>query len=111
MPADLVLRVEASPICGFSRTTEGVGIFLSLQDWWKVESGDHQGFVPAVYVRKLAQDELPAPPQRQREDPSSIAQRQEQIENQYVFRSRRTGQHLAKYFLLAKTLLMTLLLD
>uniref|UniRef100_A0A452TA37 Spectrin alpha chain, erythrocytic 1 n=1 Tax=Ursus maritimus TaxID=29073 RepID=A0A452TA37_URSMA len=54
------------------------------KDWWKVESGDHQGFVPAVYVKKLAQDELPTPPQRQREEPSSIAQRQEQIENQYV---------------------------
>ncbi|XP_045640354.1 spectrin alpha chain, erythrocytic 1 [Ursus americanus] len=53
------------------------------KDWWKVESGDHQGFVPAVYVKKLAQDELPTPPQRQREEPSSIAQRQEQIENQY----------------------------
>uniref|UniRef100_A0A8C7C107 Spectrin alpha chain, erythrocytic 1 n=1 Tax=Neovison vison TaxID=452646 RepID=A0A8C7C107_NEOVI len=53
------------------------------KDWWKVESGDHQGFVPAVYVRKLAQGELPTPPQRQREDPSSIIQRQEQIENQY----------------------------
>ncbi|XP_027467817.2 spectrin alpha chain, erythrocytic 1 isoform X1 [Zalophus californianus] len=53
------------------------------KDWWKVESGDHQGFVPAVYVRKLAQDELPTPPQRQREEPSSITQRQEQIENQY----------------------------
>lgn len=61
-----------------------MGLSLSLQDWWKVESGDHQGFVPAVYVKKLAQDELPTPPQRQREEPSSIAQRQEQIENQYV---------------------------
>ncbi|XP_064449588.1 spectrin alpha chain, erythrocytic 1 isoform X3 [Mirounga angustirostris] len=53
------------------------------KDWWKVESGDHQGFVPAVYVRKLAQDELPIPAQRQQGEPSSIAQRQEQIENQY----------------------------
>ncbi|XP_034523569.1 spectrin alpha chain, erythrocytic 1 [Ailuropoda melanoleuca] len=53
------------------------------KDWWKVESGDHQGFVPAVYVKKLSQDELPTPPQRQREEPSSITQRQEQIENQY----------------------------
>lgn len=55
---------------------------LSLQDWWKVEAGDHQGFVPAVYVKKLTQDEFPMPPQRQQEELSTIAQRQEDIENQ-----------------------------
>uniref|UniRef100_A0A8C4L210 Spectrin alpha chain, erythrocytic 1 n=1 Tax=Equus asinus TaxID=9793 RepID=A0A8C4L210_EQUAS len=53
------------------------------KDWWKVEADDHQGFVPAVYVRKLAHDEFPMLPQRQREEPGSITQRQEQIEKQY----------------------------
>lgn len=53
------------------------------KDWWKVEADDHQGFVPAVYVRKLAHDELPSLPQRRREEVGSIAQRQEQIEDQY----------------------------
>ncbi|XP_077616159.1 spectrin alpha chain, erythrocytic 1 [Crocuta crocuta] len=53
------------------------------KDWWKVEAGDHQGFVPAVYVRKLAHDEFPTPPQRRQEEPGSITKRQEQIENQY----------------------------
>lgn len=55
---------------------------LFPQDWWKVEADDHQGFVPAVYVRKLAHDELPSLPQRRREEVGSIAQRQEQIEDQ-----------------------------
>ncbi|XP_042637830.1 spectrin alpha chain, erythrocytic 1 [Orycteropus afer afer] len=53
------------------------------QDWWKVEADDHQGFVPAVYVRKLAHDEFPTLPRRQREEPGNITQRQEQIEDQY----------------------------
>nr|XP_010975340.2 spectrin alpha chain, erythrocytic 1 [Camelus dromedarius] len=53
------------------------------KDWWKVEADDHQGFVPAVYVRKLAHDEFPTLPQRKREEPGNITQRQEQIENQY----------------------------
>ncbi|XP_044800096.2 spectrin alpha chain, erythrocytic 1 [Bubalus bubalis] len=53
------------------------------KDWWKVETDDHQGFVPAVYVRKLARDEFPMLPQRKREEPGNIIQRQEQIENQY----------------------------
>ncbi|XP_068918914.1 spectrin alpha chain, erythrocytic 1 [Petaurus breviceps papuanus] len=53
------------------------------KDWWKVEADDHQGFVPAVYVRRLARDELPRPERRRREEPSDIAQRQEQIDNQY----------------------------
>ncbi|XP_019288872.2 spectrin alpha chain, erythrocytic 1 isoform X2 [Panthera pardus] len=53
------------------------------KDWWKVEAGDHQGFVPAVYVRKLADDEFPTLPQRRREEPGSITERQEQIEKQY----------------------------
>ncbi|XP_006895498.1 PREDICTED: spectrin alpha chain, erythrocytic 1 [Elephantulus edwardii] len=53
------------------------------KDWWKVESDDHQGFVPAVYVRKLAHDEFPMLPRRRREEPGSIARRQEYIEDQY----------------------------
>ncbi|XP_062959972.1 spectrin alpha chain, erythrocytic 1 isoform X2 [Cynocephalus volans] len=52
------------------------------KDWWKVEADDHQGFVPAVYVRRLAHDEFPMLPRRQREE-TDISQRQEQIENQY----------------------------
>nr|XP_004671146.2 spectrin alpha chain, erythrocytic 1 isoform X2 [Jaculus jaculus] len=53
------------------------------KDWWKVEADDHQGFVPAVYVRKLAHDELPGLPQRKREEPANIAQRQQNIEDLY----------------------------
>ncbi|KAM5293714.1 spectrin alpha chain, erythrocytic 1 [Glossophaga mutica] len=53
------------------------------KDWWKVEADDHQGFVPAVYVRKLAHNELPMLPQHWEEEPGNITQRQEQIENQY----------------------------
>ncbi|XP_004640065.1 spectrin alpha chain, erythrocytic 1 [Octodon degus] len=53
------------------------------KDWWKVEADDHQGFVPSNHVRKLAPDELPMLPQRRREEPRNIAQRQEQIEQLY----------------------------
>ncbi|XP_045402991.1 spectrin alpha chain, erythrocytic 1 [Lemur catta] len=53
------------------------------KDWWKVEADDHQGFVPACFVRRLAPDEFPMLPRRRREEPGSITQRQEQIENQY----------------------------
>ncbi|XP_007530647.2 spectrin alpha chain, erythrocytic 1 [Erinaceus europaeus] len=53
------------------------------KDWWKVAADDHQGFVPAIYVRKLAYDEFPTLPLRRREEPDSISQRQEQIESQY----------------------------
>uniref|UniRef100_A0A8C2VW96 Spectrin alpha chain, erythrocytic 1 n=1 Tax=Chinchilla lanigera TaxID=34839 RepID=A0A8C2VW96_CHILA len=54
------------------------------KDWWKVEADDHQGFIPANHVRKLAPDELRMLPQRRREEPFNIAQRQEQIEHLYV---------------------------
>nr|XP_036879805.1 spectrin alpha chain, erythrocytic 1 [Manis javanica] len=53
------------------------------KDWWKVEAGDQQGFVPAVYVKKLAPDMFPTLPKRQREEPVNITQCQEQIENRY----------------------------
>ncbi|KAM9686923.1 spectrin alpha chain, erythrocytic 1 isoform 1-T2 [Trichechus inunguis] len=53
------------------------------KDWWKVEADDDQGFVPAVYVRKLARDEFLKLPWRRGEEPGSITQRQEEIENQY----------------------------
>ncbi|GAB1285753.1 Spectrin alpha chain, erythrocytic 1 [Apodemus speciosus] len=53
------------------------------KDWWKVEADDHQGFVPAVYVRKLAHDELPGFPQQRREEPVNIPQLQQQVETLY----------------------------
>ncbi|XP_037681556.1 spectrin alpha chain, erythrocytic 1 [Choloepus didactylus] len=71
------------------------------KDWWKVETDDHQGFVPAVYVRKLAHDEFPMLPRRQREEPGSITQRQEQIENQYqslLDRAEERRRHLLKRY-------------
>nr|XP_055190004.1 spectrin alpha chain, erythrocytic 1 [Nyctereutes procyonoides] len=71
------------------------------KDWWKVEAGDHQGFVPAVYVKKLAQDEFSMPPQRQQEELSTIAQRQEDIENQYrslLDRAEERRRHLLQRY-------------
>uniref|UniRef100_A0A8C0PJ77 EF-hand domain-containing protein n=1 Tax=Canis lupus familiaris TaxID=9615 RepID=A0A8C0PJ77_CANLF len=73
----------------------------NLFDWWKVEAGDHQGFVPAVYVKKLTQDEFPMPPQRQQEELSTIAQRQEDIENQYrslLDRAEERRRHLLQRY-------------
>ncbi|XP_006861684.1 PREDICTED: spectrin alpha chain, erythrocytic 1 isoform X2 [Chrysochloris asiatica] len=53
------------------------------KNWWKVEADDHQGFVPANYVRKLTHEEFPMLPRRQLQEPGSITERQEQIEDQY----------------------------
>lgn len=52
-----------------------------LKDWWKVEVNDRQGFVPAAYVKKLDPAQS-ASRENLLEDSSSIAIRQEQIENQ-----------------------------
>ncbi|XP_055516190.1 spectrin alpha chain, non-erythrocytic 1 isoform X2 [Leucoraja erinacea] len=51
------------------------------KDWWKVEVNDRQGFVPAAYVKKLDPAQS-ASRENLLEDSSSIAIRQEQIENQ-----------------------------
>ncbi|XP_058516471.1 spectrin alpha chain, erythrocytic 1 [Ochotona princeps] len=76
------------------------------KDWWKVEADDHQGFVPAVYVRKLTHDEFPTLPRRRREEPVNIAQHQKQIEDRYRSlldradeRRRRLAQRYNEYFL------------
>ncbi|XP_064138843.1 spectrin alpha chain, erythrocytic 1 [Loxodonta africana] len=71
------------------------------KDWWKVEAGDRQGFVPAVYVKKLAPDEFPKLPRRRREKPGSITQRQEKIENQYrslLDRAEERRRHLLQRY-------------
>ncbi|KAM7054281.1 spectrin alpha chain, erythrocytic 1 isoform 1-T1 [Molossus nigricans] len=76
------------------------------KDWWKVGAEDHQGFVPAVYVRKLAHDEHPMLPQWWQKEPDNIMQRQEQIEKQYQSllaraeeRRRRLLQRYNEFFL------------
>lgn len=53
----------------------------TLQDWWKVEVNDRQGFVPAAYVKKI-EPGLSASQQALAEQ-SSITARQAQIESQY----------------------------
>ncbi|KAL1769881.1 spectrin alpha chain, erythrocytic 1 [Sigmodon hispidus] len=53
------------------------------KDWWKVEADDQQGFVPAVYVRKLAHDELPGLLKQRRQEPINIPEHQQQIESLY----------------------------
>ncbi|XP_033621593.1 spectrin alpha chain, erythrocytic 1 [Fukomys damarensis] len=71
------------------------------KDWWKVEADDHQGFVPANHVKKLAPDELPMLPQRRREEPVNIAQRQEQIEHLYrslLDRAEERRRHLLQRY-------------
>ncbi|XP_072344928.1 spectrin alpha chain, non-erythrocytic 1 isoform X1 [Scyliorhinus torazame] len=51
------------------------------KDWWKVEVNDRQGFVPAAYVKKLDPAQSTSR-ENLLEDSSSIAMRQEQIDNQ-----------------------------
>ncbi|XP_023696436.2 spectrin alpha chain, non-erythrocytic 1 isoform X2 [Paramormyrops kingsleyae] len=51
------------------------------KDWWKVEVNDRQGFVPAAYVKKLDPTQSSSR-ENLLDEQSSIAARQEQIENQ-----------------------------
>lgn len=52
-----------------------------LQDWWKVEVNDRQGFVPAAYVKKLDPTQSSSR-ENLLDEHGSIALRQEQIDNQ-----------------------------
>lgn len=52
-----------------------------LQDWWKVEVNDRQGFVPAAYVKKLDPTQSSSR-ENLLDEHGSIAVRQDQIENQ-----------------------------
>lgn len=54
----------------------------SNKDWWKVEVNDRQGFVPAVYVKKV-DSSLTASQTNLGED-YTIAGRQKQIDDQYA---------------------------
>lgn len=58
------------------------------KDWWKVEVNDRQGFVPAAYVKKIEVSSGAAPSSGQQHPDgsstvSSVANRQQQIENEY----------------------------
>lgn len=48
-----------------------------MQDWWKVEVNDRQGFVPAAYVKKI--DAGLSSSQQNLADSSSIVARQNQV--------------------------------
>lgn len=52
-----------------------------LQDWWKVEVNDRQGFVPAAYVKKLDPTQSSSR-ENLLDEHGSIALRQDQTENQ-----------------------------
>jgi hypothetical protein len=57
-------------------------IVIFLQDWWKVEVNDRQGFVPAAYVKKL--DPSLSASRNNLMDEFTISVRQNQIETQYA---------------------------
>ncbi|UYV70522.1 SPTAN1 [Cordylochernes scorpioides] len=52
-----------------------------VQDWWKVEVNDRQGFVPAAYVKKIEANLSES--QQHLAEGGSIAARQSQIETMY----------------------------
>ena len=56
--------------------------FVCVQDWWKVEVNDRQGFVPAAYVKKL--DPSLSASRNNLMDEFTISVRQNQIETQSV---------------------------
>ena len=51
-----------------------------LQDWWKVEVNDRQGFVPAAYVKKM--DAAQSASQANLVEDANIVRRQENIEQE-----------------------------
>ena len=53
----------------------------SIQDWWKVEVNDRQGFVPAAYVKKIDPSQS-ASRSSLAEEAGSIKRRQESVEQQ-----------------------------
>lgn len=55
--------------------------FCFVQDWWKVEVNDRQGFVPAAYVKKVEAGLTAS--QQNLVDNNSISARQAQINEQY----------------------------
>lgn len=76
----MVVLVGGSSSCLFSPVYLFVcGAFL--QDWWKVEVNDRQGFVPAAYVKKLDPNQSSSR-ENLLDEHGSIALRQDQIENQ-----------------------------
>lgn len=62
-------------------TTSSYSSLFVLQDWWKVEVNDRQGFVPAAYVKKLDPTQSSSR-ENLLDEHGSIALRQDQIENQ-----------------------------
>ena len=64
-----------------AQTCERSAVLLLLQDWWKVEVNDRQGFVPAAYVKKLDPTQSSSR-ENLLDDHGSIALRQDQIDNQ-----------------------------
>lgn len=57
-------------------------MFTLLQDWWKVEVNDRQGFVPAAYVKRL--DPSLSSSRNNLMDEFTISARHNQIETQLV---------------------------
>ena len=51
-----------------------------LQDWWKVETNDRQGFVPAAYVSRIDSHKASQELLTQTPEVQSVAQRQEALD-------------------------------
>lgn len=58
-----------------------IGFFL--QDWWKVETNDHQGFVPAAYLKKVDMKTVSQELVEKMEDVEKVSERQDALDKKY----------------------------
>jgi len=52
-----------------------------FQDWWKVETNDRQGFVPAAYVKRIDSHKASQELLSQAPEVDSVAQRQQALDD------------------------------
>lgn len=55
-----------------------------FQDWWKVETNDRQGFVPAAYVKRIDSHKASQELLSQAPEVDSVAQRQQALDDKWV---------------------------
>ena len=51
-----------------------------LQDWWKVEANDRQGFVPAAYVKRIDSHKASQELLAQASELDTVQQRQQALD-------------------------------
>ena len=66
--------------CDRRRVIKIIAFYNMLQDWWKVETNDRQGFVPAAYVKRIDTHKASQELLTQAPEVDSVAQRQQALD-------------------------------